>query len=192
MLQIYRERLTPGADAAYEPIEEETARLAASLGCPHPYLAAELRAGATEVWWFNGFESPADRQRVADRYAANASWMAALTRNSERKSPLTIDPIDAIAIYRPDLTSGVPWILGRGRFLAVALARATDPAPAGTVFDAPDGTRFVVTPAQTREEAEAASMPDAAERFVLAVRPSFSFPAHEWIAADPDFWRPKR
>jgi hypothetical protein len=59
----------------------------------------------------------------------------------------------------------------------------------GTVFEGTDGISFVVRSAGTREEAEA--MKDAAGQntTVLAVRPSWSFPAAEWIAADPEFWR---
>jgi len=188
ILQIYRERLKPGCEAAYTAIETETAQLAAALGCPHPYLGAALLAGATEVWWFNGFESSAGRQRVADQYASNGRWMAALTRNSERKASLTLDPIEALAAYRPDLTVGAPWILGRGRFLVVEVT-GTDARIGGTVFESADGARYVVTPAQTREDADAAPTHGGAERFVLAVRPPWSFPAQEWIASDPEFWQ---
>jgi len=189
ILQIYRERLKPGSEAAYAAIETETAQLATALGCPHPYLGAELITGATEVWWFNGFESSAGRQRVADQYASNGRWMAALTRNSERKARLTLDPIEALATYRPDLTVGTPWVLGRGRFLVVSVTKTTDAPLGGTVFESADGARYIVAAAQTREDADAARMPAAAERFVLAVRPSWSFPPEEWIAADPKFWQ---
>jgi len=188
ILQIYRERLKAGADAAYEAIEEETARVSASLGCPHPYLAAELLSGATEVWWFNGFASMADRQRVADEYAANTRFMAALSQNSARKASLTLDPIDVVATYRPDLTIGAPWILGRGRFLVVAIT-TSDEAVGGTVFEAGDGRRYVVNAAQTRGDADAVRMKGDGEFYVCAVRPSFSFPAPAWVAADPSFWQ---
>ena len=188
ILQIYRERLRPGVEAAYQTIEEETARLSDSLGCPHPYLAAELLADEKEVWWFNGFASIADRQRVSDEYEGNAPLMAALSRNSARKASLTLDPIEAIATYRPDLTIATPWILGRGRFLVVEITSG-DASFAGTVFEANDGTRYVIAPAYTRTDADAARGAAGAESLTLAVRPSLSFPAPDWIAADEPFWR---
>src|SRR5437588_12556433 len=78
----------------------------------------------------------------------------------------------------PGLTSGVPWILGHGRFLVIAVTK-----------DRPtDGTFFVFSPARTRKQADrlAASTPGST---VVVVRSSFSFPAKDWVAADPRFWR---
>ena len=58
ILLIAREPLKPGAEAEYDRIESETAKLAAQHGCPHPYLALQPLSGAkNEVWWFNGFGS---------------------------------------------------------------------------------------------------------------------------------------
>jgi hypothetical protein len=36
LLQIVREPLKPGTEAAFNAIEEERARMSAALGCPHP------------------------------------------------------------------------------------------------------------------------------------------------------------
>jgi hypothetical protein len=58
----------------------------------------------------------------------------------------------------------------------------------GTVFETPDGVRFVVRAAKTRTEADAklpATGPDAK---IFVIRPEFSMPAVEWVAADPSFW----
>jgi hypothetical protein len=58
------------------------------------------------------------------------------------------------------------------------------------VFEAADGMRYIVRSAASQDEAqkisEAAGLDDAR---VLAVRPRWSFPAKEWIAADPGFWK---
>jgi len=188
ILQIYRERLKPGAEAAYRSIEEETARAAVELGCPHPYLAAEPLGGPKEVWWFNGFDSTEDRSRVSDDYARNMPWTAALDRNSKRKASLTLSPIETVARYRGDLSGGPPWTLGDGRFLLVTLTKE-DRRIAGTVFEAPDGMRFVVTSGRTRAEAAAARGRAGSDSYVLAVQPSLSFPAKEWIESDPFFWQ---
>jgi hypothetical protein len=188
ILQIYREPLKPGSEAAYHAVEEDTARVAAALGCPHPYLGAESVTGAKEVWWFNGYESSAEQEQVHDDYSKNARLMAALQQNSKRKALLTLEPVEVIAHYRPDLTVGNLWILGRGRFLVIAMTKS-DQRVAGTVFEAPDGTRFIVTSVQTREQADAAKAVAGPESVILAVRPSWSFPAKEWIAADSVFWQ---
>jgi hypothetical protein len=94
---------------------------------------------------------------------------------------------EIFAQYRPDLSSGVPWILGHGRFLVIGVTK-NRPSGAGTVFQAADGTFFVFSPARTRKQADrlAASIPGST---VAMVRPAFSFPAKDWVAADPQFWR---
>ena len=189
ILQIYREPLKPGSEAAYHAIEEDTARAAAALGCPHPYLGSVSVTGSREVWWFNGYESPAEQKQVSDDYAKNRRLMTALLRNSRRKASLTLEPVEVFARYRPDSSVGNPWVLGRGRFFVITVTKS-DPRATGTVFEAPDGTRFIVTAAQTREQADAASALAGPESIILAVRPSWSFPAKEWIAVDPVFWQP--
>jgi hypothetical protein len=187
ILQIFREPLKPGGEADYRVIEEETARLAVELQCPHPYLAAESLTGPKEVWWFNGFESQDEVKQVEADYRNNPALMAELQRSSERKSALTLPPIDVFANHRPDASRGRPWSIGEGRFLVITRAqghRAID----GTVFEAPDGTRFTVTAAWTREEAESKAAAAGQDTHVFALRPKWSMPAAEWVAADPEFW----
>jgi len=187
ILLIAREPLVAGRENAYREIEEETARLSAKLGCPHPYLAMESLTGPKEIWWFNGFDSPEDQRQVAEAYEKNAPFSAALKKNSDRKAQVTGKVIEVVARYCPDMTSGVPWILGHGRFLVIAVTKDR-PSCTGTVFQAPDGTFFVFLPARTQKQADrlAASIPGS---IVVVVRPAFSFPAKEWVATDPRFWR---
>jgi hypothetical protein len=187
LLQIVREPLEPG-DARFSAIEEERARIAATLGCPHPYLGAQAVTGSNEAWWFNGYQSAAEQQQVYDAYGKNAALLAAWQRSAQPKAELTRKPIDVLARYRPDLSAGTPWRLGHGRYLVIAVTRSTARLT-GTVFESADGTRFAITSSETRQEADAAKAAAAAEATILAVRPSWSFPAHEWIAADPPFWQ---
>jgi len=187
ILQIHREPLKPGSEAAYQEIEEDTARICAQLRCPHPYLGIESLIGSREVWFFNGYESPAEQQQVVDDYATNAPLLAALKRNSRRKASLTGEPVGVFANYRKDLSRGVPWILGQGRFLVITVTKS-HPRIDGTAFEAADGTRFIVLPVQTRSEADAAAAAAGPESRVFAVRPSWSLPAKEWVAADSEFW----
>src|SRR4051794_28206877 len=190
ILQIHREPLKAGIEDAYHVVESDTARVAAALGCPHPYLGTESLTGPREVWWFNGYESSADQQRVGDDYAKNTRLMAALSENSRRKASLTLAPIQIVATYRPDWTVGVPWILGHGRFLVITVGGSDRPAN-GTAFEAADGTPVIVTPAHTREDADRARALGGPETHIFAARPAWSVPAAEWVAADPTFWQPR-
>jgi hypothetical protein len=187
ILLIAREPLVAARENEYREIEEETARLSAKLGCPHPYLAMESLTGPKEIWWFNAFDSPEDQKQVGEAYEKNAPLSAMLNKNRDRKAPVTGKVTEVYARYRPDLTSGVPWILGHARFLVIAVNKDRPPG-AGTVFQAADRTFFVFSPTQTREHADrlAASIPGST---VAVIRPAFSYPAKDWIAADPQFWQ---
>ena len=183
-----REPWRPGSDAAFAAIEQARARIAATLGCPHPYLGAESLSGPKEAWWFNGYQSSAERQQVYDAYAANAPLMAAFQQSVVPKAALTLAPIEIVATYRPERSEGAPWLLGDGRFLVITVTSRAG-RRAGTVFEAADGTSVVITTAHTRDDARAARDAAGPDTTVLAVRPSWSFPAAAWIAADPEFWR---
>jgi hypothetical protein len=189
ILQIHRELLRPGREAAYQEIEEDTARICGRLGCPHPYLSIEALTGSKEVWFFNGYESLAESERVVKAYSENSPLMAALQENSKRKAKLTLKPVSVFAEYRQGLSQGVPWMLGAGRFLVITVTKNNRRID-GTVFETADGTRFVVMSAQTREEADAKAVAAGSEAKVFAVRPYWSMPAKEWVAADPAFWQP--
>src|SRR6201993_1931523 len=86
VLLIAREPIQPGGAAKYDRIESETARLAAKLACPHPYLALKPLSGAKdEVWWFNGFASQEEFKSVGEAYKNNEAWNAALMKNQKLK-----------------------------------------------------------------------------------------------------------
>lgn len=187
ILQIYREPLKPASEAAYGAIEVETARIAAELACPHPYLGAESLGSTKEVWWFNGYDSAAAQKQVFEAYAKNTQLMAAFQQLSARKKNLTLTPIETFANYRPDLSTSDPWTWGHGRFLVVTTTRGKT-LPPGTVFEASDGMLYIVRSARSRDEAQRIRDVAGSDAFVLAVRPTWSFPAKDWIAADPAFW----
>jgi hypothetical protein len=187
ILQIHRDRLKPGSDAAYGGLEQEIARMCLSLGCPHPYLAVESQSGPKEVWYFNGYRSLEERQQVVDAYAHNAPLIAGLGQYGALTAPLTVDQINVFATYRPEISLGEAWTLGERRYL-VALVTTVTRDVSGTVFDSADGTRFVFAGANTREEAESLAPGVGPEAQVFAVRPGWSMPDPHWIAADPAFW----
>ncbi len=188
ILQIYRDSLKPGSEAMFQAIEEDAARICAELECPHPHLAIESLSGPSEVWWLNAYASEAEKERVASAYANNAPLMAALADISKRREGIVGTPVDVFATHRATLSRGAEWRVARTRFFAVTVTRG-DVQLAGSVFEAPDGTRFVFRPAATRADADALATVAGPGTIVFAVRPYWGMPMKEWIAADPVFWK---
>jgi hypothetical protein len=188
ILQIHRDFLGPGNHATYRRIEQDIARVCVELGFPHAYLAIEPLTGPEEVWFLNGWESEAEQKEIADAYAKNAPLVAALEMNGKRKAGLISKAVEVFANYRQDLSRGEPWSMGLGRFLVITVTQ-DDRRFDGTVFQTLEGTKFVLLPAKTREEADAKAVKLGVEARVFAVRPYWSSPAEEWISADPVFWK---
>jgi hypothetical protein len=188
ILQIYRDSVKRGREAAYRTVEEDAARICAELKFPHSHLAIESLRGAKEVWWLNAFASEDEKRQTAADYARNPSLVAALEGITGRKEGLTEAPVNVYASYQPELSRGAPWKVAGARFFVVTIA-AGDPRVPGSVFDAPDGTRFVFRPYATRREADYVAPAAGPGTRVFAVRPYWGMPAEAWIAADPAFWK---
>jgi hypothetical protein len=188
-LQIVRESLKQDGEAAYKKIEQDAARICADLHCPNSHLAMESLSEPKEVWWLTPYESESDRQRVASGYASNRALMAALQEISKRKQGLVGAPVDILANYRRDLSEKDSWKVGGTRFFVVTVTKREAQA-AGAVFEAADGTRFILRPATTRRQADALVAAAGPGTTVFAIRPYWGMPAKEWIAADPEFWKP--
>jgi hypothetical protein len=188
LLQIFREQLKPDCENEYDAIEVATARIAVSLACPHPYLGAQSLSGPSEVWWFNGYGSEAERRQVYAAYASNIQLMAALRASSEKKAGLTLLPMECIAVYQERLSTPPAWSPGQGRSLVVNVSRGLA-APAGTIFEAEDGQQFAIAAYGRLEDATKALPAFGPGARVLAVRPEWSFPDPAWVASDPEFWR---
>lgn len=185
LLQIVREPIKAGGEAAYEAVESDTAAACAALKCPHPHLALESLVEPREIWWFNFFESEAERLQVSSAYERNRPLMEILVRNSEKKSEYTGEITAFILTYRPDLGRGAHWDLSGARFIVVTIVQGAIDTE-GSVFAAPDGTCFVVQPVRTLADAE--QLAGAPRAIVLAIRASWGMPAKEWVDADRDFW----
>jgi hypothetical protein len=186
ILLIAREPLNPGAQTEYDRIESETARLAAKFRCPHPYLALlPLSGSQDEVWWFNGFSSQDQVNSVGEAYKSNEAWNAALTNNQKRKEPLTGKGTEQFA----DLLShphGQPWALGRTRYVVLAINPAAH-LPGGSAFQGRDGKRYEILMMDTQDEAQRVAR--GKDFVVLEVVPRWSYPAKDWIAANPALWK---
>ena len=186
ILLIAREPIRPGAEAEYDRIETDTARLAVKFACPHPYLALEPLSGAkNEVWWFNWFASQAEVESVGEAYTKNEAWNAALTKNQKLKAPLTGKIVEELADHEPH-SDAQPWAAGRARYVVVAMNPATH-LGGSNVFKGRDGTRYEILTMKTREEAQRAAR--GTDFVVLEVMPRWSFPAKEWVEAEPELWK---
>jgi hypothetical protein len=185
-MYIYRDSLKRGVGPAYGIIEDDGAQICADLRCPNPYLALESLSGPHEAWWLNEFAAAADTARVARAYATNHALATALDGVAQRKAGLIGTPVQGLAVYRRDLSRGPAWSVAGARFIVVSVTRDHRPAN-GSAWVMADSTVYVLRPVPTRREA--AALARQANARVFAVRPSWSMPAPEWVAADPDFWR---
>lgn len=185
-MYIYRDSLKRGVDSAYRAIEQDAAQICADLRCPNPYLAIESLSGPHEAWWLNTFLTAADTARVARAYATNRALSQALGVVAVLKASLVGAPVQGFAVYRHELSRGRAWSVAGARFIVVTVTRAQRPAN-GSVWAMADSTLYVLRPVRTRQAADVLARQRGAR--VFAVRPNWSMPAPEWVAADPDFWR---
>jgi hypothetical protein len=185
-LYIYRDSVKSGVDSVYRAIENDGAQICADFKCPNPYLALESLNEPHEAFWLNAFASAADTTRVVNAYAGNRPLAEALRLVAKRKETLIGKPIEGFAVYRRDLSRGPAWSVAGARYMLVYTTRSRKPAD-GSVWELPDSTLYVFRPLKTAQPAKAL----AAERNarVFAVRPNWSMPVPEWVAADPEFWR---
>jgi hypothetical protein len=188
ILEIYRDPVLPGKEAAFRAVEEDAARICAKHGFPNPHVAIESLTGPKEVWWLNAFESEAHKQKVTDEYASNTAVVAGLTEVGKRREGLVGPAVDTFVHYRADLSRGASWSIAGARFFVVTVTKG-DPIAEGSVFEADDGTRFVFRSARERGEADLLAAKAGPGTTVFAVRPYWGMAAQEWIAADPDFWK---
>jgi hypothetical protein len=184
-MYIYRDSLKYGVDSAYGAIEDEAAQICADLECPNPYLGLESLSGPHEAWWLNTFADERDTTRVVKAYA-QAPLMQALGGIAKRKEPLVGTPIQGFAVYRAELSRGRLWSVAGVRFVLVNLTRNRQISD-GLVWEMADSTLYIFRWASNRRQAEALAREPGTK--ILAVRPNWSMPAPEWVAADPAFWR---
>jgi hypothetical protein len=188
ILQIYRDFPRPGCEDAFRAVEEDAARVCTELRFPHAHLAIESLIGPKEVWWLNAFDSEAERQQVTRDYTDNPAVVRALEEIGRRRQDLVGTPIDVLARRRPGSSERAAWRLAGARFFVVDVTRG-EPPTWGTVFEAPDGTNYILRPVRTAREAERLGGDAGGGARVFAVRPYWGMPAKEWIAADREFWR---
>ncbi|HEU4616543.1 MAG TPA: hypothetical protein VFV10_00800 [Gammaproteobacteria bacterium] len=186
-LLIVRERVRADRYEAYGRNEIELAAASAAFDCPHPYLALVSVAAPTDVWWLNAFASEEERDGIGAAYARNEALMTALTPLGERKEGFREALTTTMTRYRADLSDGRALELSGARFLVVSSDRY-EGTPEGAVFQASDGRRSEFAPAANRAEAGSLAVRMGGGATILAVQPQWSFPARDWIEADPELW----
>lgn len=155
ILEIYRDYLKPDAVAANRKLEKRAENLCRTLDFRHAYLTIESVSAPAEMWYFNGFESQAEIEKLGRDYQQNTKLAAALSQIVQEKAPLKrAESTDEFAHYRPDLSSGDPWIVGRGDFLVIVFFDG-EPPLSGTVYEMKDGRRMLVRTTRTSSEARA-------------------------------------
>ena len=153
ILEISRDYLKPDAVAANRKLERRAEHLCRTLGFTHPYMTIESVSGPAEMWYLNGFDSEAEVEKLRWEYQQNAKLLAALDDITRQKVPLKrSESTDEFVNYRPDLSRGDPWIIGRGQFFVIVLFDG-DPPMNGTVFEMKDGSRMLVRTTPTLSEA---------------------------------------
>ena len=197
LLLIYRDLIKPGNEIAYQEVERGTARLMReaaplesewAIGFPNAYLAVEPLSGPPEIWFLTIWTSKKDYERVGTGYnEAPPSLKSALERNSKRRAELTMPSVSVFAIYRQDLSSGKPWVIGRDRFIVITKTNTSGPFE-GSVYESEDRTRYVIMSARSREEADSIAMRNGPESRAFVVRPDLARPAREWVASNMELW----
>jgi hypothetical protein len=153
ILEVSRDYLKPDAIAANRKLERRAEDLCRTLAFTHPYLTIESVSGPAEMWYLNGFDSEAEVEKLRQEYQQNTKLLAALDDITRQKVPLKrLESTDEFVNYRPELSRGDPWIIGRGQFFVIVLFDG-DPPMNGTVFEVKDGSRMLVRTTQTASEA---------------------------------------
>jgi len=112
VLEVYRDYLKPEAVTANRRLEKRAEHLCQTLDFRHPYLTIESVSRPAEMWYFNGFESQAEVEKLRREYERNTTLATALNDIVERKAPLKrAESTDEFAHYRADLSGGDPWII---------------------------------------------------------------------------------
>ncbi|HWO38218.1 MAG TPA: hypothetical protein VNO32_56305 [Candidatus Acidoferrum sp.] len=153
ILEVSRDYLKPDAVAANRKLERRAEDLCRTLGFTHPYLTIETVSGPAEMWYLNGFDSEAEVEKLRREYQQNTKLLAALDDITRQKVPLKrLESTDEFVNFRPDLSRGDPWIIGRGQFFVIVLFDGDRPMN-GTVFEMKDGSRMLVRTTQTSSAA---------------------------------------
>jgi hypothetical protein len=124
VLQIFREEVKPGKEAAHAKVEAGWPRAFASVKSPTHYLAMVSITGPSEALFVAGFDSLAAWEKDRQNNDKNAALTAQLDRLSEKDGELLSGGRSIVAIYREELSYRSAGInIGQMRYFYVTTFR---------------------------------------------------------------------
>ena len=124
VLQIIREDVKPGKDAAHEKVEAGWPRAFSSVKSPTHYLAMVAVTGPSEAWFLTGFDSLAALENNRLDNEKDLALTAQLDQLSDKDGELLTGIRNVVARFREDLSyraSGVN--IGQMRYFYVTTNR---------------------------------------------------------------------
>jgi hypothetical protein len=104
VLQIIREDVKPGKDAAHAKVEAGWPRAFASAKSPTHYIAMVAITGPSEAWFVVGFDSLAAWEKDRQNNDNSAALTAELGQLGEKDGELLTGVRTIIAVYREELS----------------------------------------------------------------------------------------
>jgi RimJ/RimL family protein N-acetyltransferase len=112
--------------------------------------------------------------------------MSALVPLGQRKEDFREAITTTAVSHRADAGPALTFV--GARFVIVRATRDQS-VLLGSVFASTDGESLTMASAQTRAAADDIAMQFGSGAMILAIQPSWSFPAERWVQADTDFWQ---
>jgi hypothetical protein len=124
VLQIFREEVKTGKEAAHRKVEADWPRALASAKSPTHYLAMVSITGPSEAWFLTGFDSLAAWEKDRQDTDKNAALTAQLDRLSEKDAEFLTGGRSIVAVYREGLSYRPNGInIGQMRYFYVTTFR---------------------------------------------------------------------
>lgn len=181
VIQIFREEVKPGKNAAHAKVEAGWPRAFAKANSPTHYSAWVSSTGPSEAWFVTGFASFEAWEKDTKWNAANAALTAEMDQLSAQDGELISSGRSIVATYREDLSHRPGFVLPLVRYFSITIVRIRpghnpDFEDARKIVKAahekagvkdnhsvwqvvsgmPNGTFLIMTPMQTLAEMDAA------------------------------------
>ena len=139
ILQIFREEVKPGKSAAHQKYETGWPKAFAKVNWPTNYLAITSVTGPSEAWFMTGYDSFAAWQKDRDNMDKNDALKNEDDRLSQGDAEFLSASRSIVAVYRADLSPGIPVALPKMRYFRVITFRVRP----GHDSDFTDATKIV-------------------------------------------------
>ncbi|MFI5182241.1 MAG: hypothetical protein ACHQPI_12710 [Thermoanaerobaculia bacterium] len=123
ILQIYREDVKPGKNAAHEKVEAGWPRAFAKADFPYHYLALVSRTGPSEAWFVSGYPSFAEWEKSQRALDGNPSLKAEDDRLAETDGALLSGGRSLVVVYRDDLSRNANVEMSSVRYFRISTFR---------------------------------------------------------------------